>query len=43
MTVLVHENYDNWPNITPVPYVCRGFDHANPASFYLGSKYLPKI
>ena len=29
MIVLVHENHDKWPNVTPVQHFCSGFDHAN--------------
>ena len=28
MIVLVHENHDKWPNVTPVQHVCSGFDQA---------------
>ena len=42
MIVLVHENHDKWPNVTPVQDFCRGFDHANLVSSFLGSNYLPK-
>ena len=42
MKVLVHENQDKWPNITPVQHFCSGFDHANLVSSFRGSKYLPK-
>ena len=29
MIVLVHENHDKWPNVTPVKHFCGGFDHVN--------------
>ena len=34
MIVLVHENHDKWPNVTPVQHF---------AVVFRGSKYLPKI
>ena len=43
MIVLVHENHDKWPNVTPVQHFCSGFDHANLVSSFHGSKFLPKI
>ena len=43
MIVLVHENYDRWPNVTPVQHVCSGFDYANLVNSFHGFKYLPKI
>ena len=43
MIVLVHENHDEWPNVTPVQHFCSGFDHANLVSSFHGSKFLPKI
>ena len=43
--LLVHENHDKWPNITPVQHFCSGFDHASlvHVSSLRGSKYLPNI
>ena len=43
MIVLVHENHDKWPNVTPGKHFCCGFDHANLVSSFRVSKYLPKI
>ena len=43
MIVLVHENHDKWPNVTPVQHFCSGFDHANLVSSFHGSKFLTKI
>ena len=43
MIVFVHEHHDEWPNITQVKDFWRGFSHANRVSYFLGSKYLPKI
>ena len=43
MIVLVHENHDKWPNVTPVQHFCNGFDHANLVSSLSGSKYSTKI
>ena len=42
MIVLVHENHDKWPKLTPVQHFCIDFEHANLVSFFRGSKYLPK-
>ena len=42
MIVLVHENNDKWPNVTPVQHFCSGFDHAKLARSFRGSKYLPQ-
>ena len=28
MIILVHENHDRCPNISPVQHVCSGFDQA---------------
>ena len=43
MIVLVPENHDKWPNVTPVQHFCNCFDHANLVSSVCGSKYLPKL
>ena len=43
MIVLVHENHDKWPNVTPVQHVCSGVDQAKLVSSFCGSKCLPKI
>ena len=43
MIVFVHEHHDEWPNITPVNDFLMGFSHANRVSYFLVSKYLPKI
>ena len=43
LIVLVHENHDKWPNVTPVQHFCSSFDHANLVSSFRGSKNLPKI
>ena len=43
MIVLVHENYDKWPNVTPVQHFYSGFDQSNLVSSIHDSKYLPKI
>ena len=42
MIVLVRENHEKLPNVTPVQHFCSGFDHANFANSFLDSKYLPK-
>ena len=43
MIVLVHENYDKWPKVTPVQHFSSSFDHAKLVSSFRGSKYLPKV
>ena len=43
MMVLVHENHEKCPNVTPVQHFCSGFDHANLVSSFRGFKYLPKL
>ena len=42
MRVLVHENYDTWPNVIPVQHICSGFDHADLVSSFRVF-FLPKI
>ena len=42
MIVLVHENHDKWPNVSPVQHFCSGFDHTN-LVFFPWFKFLPKI
>ena len=42
MIVLVHENPDEWPNVSPVQHFCTGFDHANHESFLRGSNVYRK-
>ena len=43
MIVLVPENHDKWPNVSPVQHFCSGFKHANLVSFFLWFNLLPKI
>ena len=43
MIVLVNENHDKGPSVTPVQHFCSGFDHANFVSSLRGSKFLPNI
>ena len=43
MIVLVHENPDKSPNVTPFQHFRSGFDHKNHASSFHNSKILPKI
>ena len=43
MIVLVHVNYDKWPNVSPVQHFCSGFDHANLVSFFRGSNFYKKL
>ena len=42
MIVLVHENHDTWPNVSPVQHFGSCFDHAN-CKFFPWFKFLPKI
>ena len=41
--ILVPENHDKWPKVTPVQHLCSCFDHANLVNSFRGSKYLRKI
>ena len=43
LIVLVHENHDKCPNVTPVQHFRSAFDHANFVSSFRGSKSLPKL
>ena len=43
MMVLVCENHEKCPNVTPVQHFCSGFDHASLVSSFRGFKYLPKL
>ena len=43
MIVLIHENHDKWPNVSPVPHFCSGFDQANLISFFRGSNFCQKL
>ena len=42
MIVLVPENHDKWPNVSPVQHFCSGFDQANVVSVFW-FQFLPKI
>ena len=34
MIVLVNENHNKWPNVSPVQHFCSCFDHANLIRFF---------
>ena len=40
---IVHENDNKEPNVTQVQHFCCGFDHANLARSFCGTKYLQKL
>ena len=43
MIVLIHENHDKWPNVSPDQRFFSGYAHANRVSYFCGSNFYQRL